>query len=100
MNLKELYKELAENGIPVPFIRDTQINKPSMTLTFAYVSFIVAMTGIIFLTIKEIVLGTTAAIMFWVLCMVFYRIRKLDKFKIDLDDKSIELDGGDEDESK
>lgn len=100
MNFKQLYKELSEQGIGFPFIRDAHTKEPSMTMTFALVSFMVAITGVIFLTLKSVTEGSIAAILFWVICMVFYRIRKLDKFKIDLDDKSIELDGSDDDESK
>lgn len=96
MKFKELYKEITDAGIGFPFIRDAHTKEPSMTMTFALLSFMVAITGIIFLTLKSVAEGSIAAILFWVICMVFYRIRKLDKFKIDLDDKSIELEGSDD----
>lgn len=99
MKLLDLYKEFSKTGFPVPFIQDAITEKPSMTLTFAFVSFLICCTGIIFLIARDLTVGTITSLLFWVICMVFYRMRKLDKFKIDLDDRTIELDGGDEEEN-
>lgn len=95
-NLKTALKE----GFSVPLIKDE--GKPSATLTFAYASFLVAIAAEVYFILNGDHLASTAtAIIFWALAVVFYRMRKIDKVKFDLDDKSLELDAEDEkDESK
>jgi hypothetical protein len=44
---------------------------------------------------SEPIIATPLTMLFWVLSYIFYRLRKLDKAKISLEDKSIELDSKD-----
>jgi hypothetical protein len=71
--------------------------KPSFSLLCAYVSFLLAVVSLI-MSHKSIsnLPATGAAIALWVIAMVFYRIRNLDKAKIDIEKKTLELDGEDE----
>lgn len=94
-NLKTALKE----GFSVPLAKDG--DTPSATLTFAYVSFIVAICSEIYFIFKgDPLAATSTAIIFWGLAVVFYRLRKLDHVKFDLDDKEIELSGHDDEEEK
>ena len=94
--LKKLWKFASEEGMKLPFIHDPVSKKPSITLLFPYITFVLAFVSTIFLHFfPSVFLATTTSIVFWVLSVVFYQIRKLQKAKFDLDDKSIELDSGD-----
>ena len=69
---------------------------PSASLLFAHVANFVAIGAIITLIVKDTLQGTIAAIMYSTLMIVFYLMRRLAKFKVDLDDKSIEMDSGED----
>ena len=97
--IKDLFKASSESGLHLPFVYDPTEKGPSITLLFPYVTFAVAIIGNIALFFKPDLLNAAIfSVMFWVIAMVFYRLRKLDKLKIDLDDKSIELEGSDDKE--
>jgi hypothetical protein len=96
---KQIIKQLTE-GITLPLARDADRNKPSATLWFAYISFFMALGSVIHLTIKgDPFLSAMTSISFWAIATIFYRMRTLNKFKVDLDDKEIEIDGGDDEPS-
>lgn len=93
--LKEFWVNISNNGIHAPFIHDPRTKKPSITLLFAYMTFVLALVSTILLHIwANLIVATGMSILFWVMAVVFYRIRNLDRVKMDLDDKSIELEGG------
>lgn len=96
--ISTVIRRWCKEGVNLPYAHDPEKNQPSATLLFLYISFVIAACSVIALHLKAgLFIATITAICFWVLAMVFYRIRKLDKFKIDLDDKTIELDAEDED---
>lgn len=84
----------------LPAAYDKVQDGPSVTLLFSHLSFCLTFTAIIFLLIKDITIGTITAMIFWVIATVFYLIRRLKTFKADLDDRSIEFDGGEDIEEK
>lgn len=92
--LKDLLYKWSKEGIYLPFIHDPVNNQPSVSLFFAYVTFILAVisTIVLHVTVGGIV-ATGASIGFWGLATIFYLIRNLQRAKIDLDDQEIELDG-------
>lgn len=91
--LKELINKAAESGLKFPFAYDPVQKQPSVTLLFVYITFIMAATSSIALNFTESTLtASLVAICFWALAFIFYRLRRLDKVKIDLDDRSIELE--------
>lgn len=95
------WKEWSTRGIHVPFIFDPETNKPSVTLLFPYVTFVITVIFLILTFFYPESLQTTAmSLLFWAISVIFYRLRKLDKVKIDVDDKSIELDSEDESEKE
>ena len=96
--IKEIFEFSAKQGLNLPSAYDADKKGPSVTLLFTHVANAVAIISIILLMIKDINLGTTAAIIYSVITMVLYMMRRVTKFKVDLDDKSIDLEGGDKNE--
>lgn len=90
---KEFFKFAAKNGLYFPAAYDKASNGPSVSLLFSHLAFYMASVIIIFLSIKDINLGTLAAITQSTLMLVFYLLRRLKKASFDLDDKSINLEG-------
>lgn len=78
--------------LPLAIDKDGQ---PSVTLLFAYIAFILATLACGYLLYKDSLSGTVSALLLFFGTLVFYRMRKLDKVKFDLDDKSFELDAED-----
>lgn len=94
--LKNFFNKSATEGMKVPFVYDGDSQKPSVTLLFAYVTFILAVISVICLHFwKELITASATSIIFWIVSVVFYRLRRLDKAKINIKDQSIELDGED-----
>jgi hypothetical protein len=92
---KDFWKAAAEEGMKFPFLHDPVTKKPSITLFFPYATFTLAFTSTILLHIwPTLILATITSIIFWIVSVVFYQIRKLHKAKFDLDDKSFELNSG------
>ena len=95
--LKDLWVKASDEGMRLPFLHDPVTKKPSITLFFPYVTFSMAFVSTILLHIwPTLILATLTSIIFWIVAVVFYQIRKLHKAKFDLDDKSFELDSGEE----
>lgn len=101
MNIKEYIKDGMQNGFKLPYAYDGSTKQPSVTLWFAYCSFFLAFGAVVYFIVKgDPLASSSVAIGFWALAMVFYRLRHLDKFKLDLDDKSLELSGDEDEESE
>lgn len=95
-SLKALYNAMADTGIKFPFAYDALYKKPSVTLLFAYVTFCLMVTSLIVLSLKLVTLESTITIIAtWVLAVVFYRIRELDKVNVNLKTGSIGLEDDD-----
>ena len=85
------------NGIHLPYAHDPVSGKPSITLLFPYITFVLSVISLVLLHIKpSLIVATTTTLIFWGISVVFYMLRKLSKAKFDLDDKSFELDSGEE----
>lgn len=99
--LKEIFHNMSIRGIKFPYAYDVTTGKPSITLLFPYVTFVIAVVSVIALHFSiGLFIATSTAIGFWVIAVIFYMLRRISKAKFDLDDKSFELESGDEDESK
>lgn len=96
--IKKILEFLSVNGAHLPAAYDADKKGPSVSLWFSHVAFTVAIAGIISLLIKDTTTGVIAAMIFSGLQTVFYLIRRLTKAKFDLDDKSVELEGDEDDE--
>lgn len=92
-NIKKSIDNACNNGIKFPFAYDPIQKKPSVTLLTYYIALYMTIASIGWIHFKsEPIIATSLTMMFWVLSYIFYRLRKLDKAKISLEDKSIELD--------
>jgi hypothetical protein len=100
-NLQEFWKKLCTEGIHLPFAYDPETKEPSVTLGFYWIVAFLAIVSLILLHLKLVSYTATGmSLVFVLLAFIMYRLRKLDKVKIDVDDQSIELDGDDEPTNK
>jgi hypothetical protein len=76
----------------LPLLIDSN-GKPSITALFAYISFIQAVCLIIYLARDSALSGVIAGLVLFFVCLFIYRLRRLDSFEIDVDDKSIKVNG-------
>ena len=94
--IKESYRNVCEKGLRVPFAYDSFTKQPSITLFFAYVTFVIMMLSLIGLHVyKQILQATLLSVLVWVLALVFYRLRELDKINLNLKTGSIGLEDDD-----
>jgi hypothetical protein len=78
-------------NLDLPFAIDkANQDKPSVTLLFAYVSFTLSVGVDIALCFKDLTTGLLGAIVLFLISLVMYRMRQLDRFKLSKD--SIEID--------
>lgn len=91
-NIKKFFEFSAKVGIFFPGAYDSNTDKASTSLLFANLSFYIACGSVLTLMYKDIVMGTLAAITLAVIYFIFYMLRKLNKAKFDLDDKSFDLE--------
>ena len=91
----KVWKNWSENGIKLPYLHDPVTKKPSITLLFPYITFVLALISVILLHIwPSMIVATITSLLFWSTSTIFYLIRKLNKAKINLQNQSVELDGG------
>jgi hypothetical protein len=93
------FAKLFGEGIQIPlFLAYDPVTKlPSVTLLFFYISYVISTlittTSSVFLLMKgEYLSATWMPTLSVLLGFVCYRLRSLDKIRIDLDDRAIELD--------
>ena len=99
--MKEFWQSLSTNGIHLPFIYDAESGHPSITLMFAYVTFVLAVISLVVLHFRpELLTATITSISFWAVAVVLYRMRKIDKMKLDLRDQSVEIGSDSNNEEK
>lgn len=89
--------EWADVGMALPTAYSAERDGPSITLFFAWISFLVANLSLIAVYFDEAKLTFAwTCIGFWVVATVLYMLRKLSHVKFDLDDRKIELHSGKE----
>lgn len=85
-------RDAVAKGMPVLMAWDAQTKQLSFRLWCAWVAFHAALLSVIALHFWPVEVATWTTIGFYVVTMVFYMLKTLTKAKIDLDDKSIELE--------
>lgn len=90
--IKQILEFGSKKGFYFPSAYDAVNKLPSSSLLFSHISFMVSIGAIVYLCYQEIDKGVYAAMIFSGMNMVFYLMRRIGKFKIDADDKSIELE--------
>lgn len=97
MGFKDTWARWAKDGLKWPLMHDPVDGKPSVTVMFAYLAFVLAVCSVIALHFfPSIFTATCTAIGLWSVATTFYLIRKLNKAKFDLKNQAFELDGGDD----
>lgn len=99
--LDKAWHSWSENGMRWPFVHDPVKGKPSVTLLFFYISFTIATITVSTSSILMLIKGDYLSATFMPMLMmfsgfIFYRMRRLDSVKINLQERSIDLDGGDD----
>jgi len=95
--MKELWKKWCEEGLRWPYLHDPVSKKPSVTLMFLYITFMIMVMSLILLHFfNSLLIATGTSIVAWALATVFYMIRKVTKAKFDLTEKSFELENNSE----
>ena len=84
-----------------PFVHDPVKKSPSVTLLFFYISFGLAALSVGSSSAMLILKGEYLSATFMPVLMmysgfIFYRLRRLDSIKINLEEKSIDLEGNGE----
>lgn len=80
----------------LPLAIDDSTGKPSITLTFPYVSFVLMIVSVIMLLKQNVFYGTICAMVIWLSATILYLMRQITKVKASLSEKSIELENQDE----
>lgn len=91
--LSDLWKRWSEEGIRLPFAHDPESGKPSVTLMFFWVTTFLSVVSLVLLHLQLIEYkATMMSLGFVLIAFVMYRLRKLDKVKVDLKNESIDLE--------
>lgn len=80
----------------LPLAIDDTTGKPSITLTFPYVSFVLMVVSIVMLLRQNVFYGTICAVVVWLSATILYLMRQITKVKASLSEKSIELENQDD----
>ncbi len=85
-------------GMNLPFVHDPVKKSPSITLLFFYIGFglaalSVAASSIMLILSKNYLTATYMPVIMMFSGFIFYRLRRLDSIKINLEEKSIDLEG-------
>lgn len=100
-NLKQIWNKWCVEGLKLPYAFNPETEKPSITLLTLYIATFVMFGSVLALHfVSAILQATFTTILIWTLAYVFYRLRRLDSFKIDLDDGEIELNSGEKDSTE
>lgn len=96
-NLKEALKKSSTEGMFLPVAYDASRGEASVTLFFMYIANIVAICSILWLHSKgEPLTATLTAAIYSIVWTVLYMMRRIQKAKFDLDDRSVDLEADDE----
>lgn len=97
-NLSGLLRKWCIEGTNVPYFKDPATGKPSLSTVFPYVTFVMAVISVVALHFRpSLFVATGTTLMFWSVSVIFYKFRGFSKAKVDLDDKSLEVEGTPED---
>lgn len=94
--LSNKLKEWNTTGVRFIFAHDPTTDKPSVTLLFPYVSFmllVISTIGLHFNT--NLVIASIFTAMVWIASVIFYLMRKLQKASFSVKTGSVELEAKD-----
>lgn len=92
--IKQFFTYGSEKGLKFPYAHDGVSGKPSVTLFFSYVSFYLTIISLIALHFKDsLLIASITTCVYSCIMIIFYLIRTIKRAKIDLDDRSLDLEG-------
>lgn len=87
------FDEWETKGVSVPLMYDPVTDKASLTVLFPYVSFWLTVASLVAMHFySNIWPASFGCGLLWLCSTILYMIRKLNKAKLDFDDKTIELE--------
>lgn len=87
------YTKWSEEGLRLPSSYDPVSKLPSVTLFFSYISFFIMVISLIGLHFyKQFLEATIISVFVWILSVVFYRLRELDKISLNVKTGSIGIE--------
>lgn len=92
--IKALFEFSSKNGLYLPSAFDNRSGMGSVSLLFAHVANALALVAIGIALNTDLKLGVLCAIGYSGLMLVFYLLRSISKFKVDVDDGELEVDSG------
>lgn len=99
--IKQFVRNANKFGLPLPMARDSVTNLPSVTLLAFYFGLCLSVSSLIAYHFEDSLLGATGmTLLFFVMTYVMYKLRQLDKFKLDIKNQSIELEDEHEKDEK
>lgn len=99
--LTHFWSKLNKEGIKLPLAADPETNKPSITLLFYWVTCFISICSLIALQFFDALLKSTLTTgLFVIIGFIMYRLRKLDKVKIDIKNESVDLEDNSEKDNK
>jgi hypothetical protein len=105
MSFKERWSRWSKEGLYLPFVFDPVDKIASPTLLFFYTGFFLAaiyiMTSSALMLAKgDLLTATFMPTLMALMGFVFYRLRKLDRVRFDLNDQEIELSSNPEEKEE
>ena len=95
--VKNWYNDIKVNGIKFFYAYDAAEKKASSTLFYAYIAFYLAVGSVIALHFSEKLLtASIVSLVFWAIAVIFYMLRKISKAKVNLQDKSFDLENSED----
>lgn len=92
--IKQLFEFSCKEGLYFPFAHDPVTKQSSVTLLFTYVSFILSLASVIALQFfPQVQTGSLFSIGLFIVCLVFYRLRRLDDVSVNLKSGQIDIKG-------
>lgn len=92
--IKEFFNDANKNGLSLPMASDSSTGKPSVTLLAFYLGMCLSVVSLLayHVFVDKLIGPTSMTLLFFAMTFVFYRLRSLDKVKINLTEKSIEFE--------
>lgn len=91
--LSDKLEQWSTKGLKLPFVHDPVTDKPSVTLMFPYIMFVILVISIILLHFyPSMIVASTFTGIIWATSVIFYLIRKIHKSKINLSEGSFSIE--------
>lgn len=99
--LTKYIKLLSLRGLHLPFAYNPVTHRPSVTLLAFYILMLLTVTSLVYIHFfPDYYIATGMTLLAWIASYVFYKLRALDSFKINVKEGSLELDSDNTDKEE